>query len=82
MKSDAAWRRKPEVANYQIYAGTAGPHNFNGLVRHYYLRHGKQIKRTFRSTFFPKASAGRKAMKSPSACAPNRNRPHGTFGAS
>lgn len=27
-----------EVANYQIYAGTSGPYNFNGLVRHYYLR--------------------------------------------
>jgi multidrug efflux pump subunit AcrB len=31
---------EPEVVNYQIYAGTAGPHNFNGLVRHYFLRRG------------------------------------------
>jgi multidrug efflux pump subunit AcrB len=30
---------QPEVRNYQIYAGTSGPFNFNGLVRHYYLRH-------------------------------------------
>ncbi|MGC2639212.1 MAG: efflux RND transporter permease subunit [Acidobacteriaceae bacterium] len=30
--------RQPEVENYQIYAGTSGPFNFNGLVRHYYLR--------------------------------------------
>jgi len=30
--------RQPEVANYQIYSGTSGPFNFNGLVRHYYLR--------------------------------------------
>jgi len=29
---------QPEVANYQIYAGTASPYNFNGLVRHYYMR--------------------------------------------
>jgi multidrug efflux pump subunit AcrB len=29
-----------EVTNYQMYAGTAGPYNFNGLVRHYFLRHG------------------------------------------
>jgi multidrug efflux pump subunit AcrB len=29
-----------EVLNYQIYTGTSGPYNFNGLVRHYYLRHG------------------------------------------
>ncbi len=27
-----------EVVNYQLYAGTSGPYNFNGLVRHYYLR--------------------------------------------
>ena len=29
-----------EVLNYQIYAGLSGPYNFNGLVRHYYLRRG------------------------------------------
>jgi multidrug efflux pump subunit AcrB len=28
----------PEVMNYQTYAGTASPINFNGLVRQYYLR--------------------------------------------
>ena len=31
--------QQPEVSNYQIYSGTSGPYNFNGLVRHYYLRH-------------------------------------------
>ena len=31
--------RQPEIANYQIYSGTSGPYNFNGLVRHYFLRH-------------------------------------------
>jgi multidrug efflux pump subunit AcrB len=35
--------RDPEVANYQIYAGIAGPHNFNGLVRHYFLRTGSNV---------------------------------------
>ena len=30
----------PAVVNYQIYAGTASPYNFNGLVRHYFLRKG------------------------------------------
>jgi multidrug efflux pump subunit AcrB len=30
--------RVPEVLNYQAYAGTAAPINFNGLVRQYYLR--------------------------------------------
>jgi len=28
----------PEVKDYQLYAGTAAPINFNGLVRQYYLR--------------------------------------------
>ena len=28
----------PEVSNYQIYAGTSAPINFNGLVRQYYFR--------------------------------------------
>jgi multidrug efflux pump subunit AcrB len=30
--------QQSDVENYQIYAGTSGPYNFNGLVRHYYLR--------------------------------------------
>jgi multidrug efflux pump subunit AcrB len=30
--------QQPDVLNYQIYAGTSGPYNFNGLVRHYYMR--------------------------------------------
>jgi multidrug efflux pump subunit AcrB len=31
---------QPEIINYQMYAGMSGPYNFNGLVRHYYLRRG------------------------------------------
>jgi multidrug efflux pump subunit AcrB len=30
----------PEVMNYQTYIGTSAPFNFNGLVRHYFLRSG------------------------------------------
>src|SRR5438270_11849483 len=30
--------QQPEVINYQIYPVTSGPYNFNGLVRHYFLR--------------------------------------------
>jgi len=30
----------PELASLQAYAGTAAPFNFNGLVRHYFLRAG------------------------------------------
>ncbi|MDE2353917.1 MAG: efflux RND transporter permease subunit, partial [Betaproteobacteria bacterium] len=33
----------PEVVNYQAYAGTAAPINFNGLVRQYYLRSGGDV---------------------------------------
>lgn len=33
----------PEVANYQAYAGTASPINFNGLVRQYYLRQAAEL---------------------------------------
>ena len=32
-----------EVVNLQTYVGTASPYNFNGLVRHYYLRAGSNI---------------------------------------
>jgi multidrug efflux pump subunit AcrB len=33
-------RTIPEVRDYQAYVGTASPFNFNGLVRHYFLREG------------------------------------------
>jgi multidrug efflux pump subunit AcrB len=39
----AAVRHEPEVTDYQIYAGVAAPFNFNGLVRHYFLRSGAHV---------------------------------------
>ena len=33
----------PEVLNFQAYVGTASPYNFNGLVRHYFLRRGPDV---------------------------------------
>ena len=39
----AAVRTEPEVRDYQIYAGVASPFNFNGLVRHYFLRRGANV---------------------------------------
>jgi multidrug efflux pump subunit AcrB len=33
----------PEVTNYQLYVGTASPYNFNGLVRHYFMRRGANV---------------------------------------
>ncbi len=39
-----AWlERVPEITNYQVYAGTAAPIGFNGLVRQYYLRQGANL---------------------------------------
>jgi multidrug efflux pump subunit AcrB len=39
----AAVRTEPEVTDYQIYAGVAAPFNFNGLVRHYFMRSGAHV---------------------------------------
>ena len=39
----AAIRTEPEVTDYQIYAGVASPYNFNGLVRHYFMRRGASV---------------------------------------
>ncbi len=36
-------RTVPEVTDYQLYVGTASPYNFNGLVRHYFLRRGANV---------------------------------------
>ena len=49
-RSDAAVREfegylagVPEVADYTSYVGLASPMDFNGLVRHYYLRQGDNV---------------------------------------
>ena len=49
-RSDAAVRefeayldRVPEVSDYTSYVGLAAPMDFNGLVRHYYLRQGDDV---------------------------------------
>ena len=39
----AAVRTEPEVTDYQVYVGVSSPFNFNGLVRHYFMRHGSHI---------------------------------------
>ena len=36
-------QKQREVVNVQTYVGTASPYNFNGLVRHYYLRRGPNL---------------------------------------
>jgi len=32
-----------EVSDVQLYAGNAAPFNFNGMIRHYYLRRGSTV---------------------------------------
>ena len=39
----ASLRTEPEVRDYEVYAGTASPFNFNGLVRHYFMRRGSEV---------------------------------------
>ncbi len=43
--SALAWeiQRQPEVTDVETYVGTSGPINFNGLVRHYFLRSGPNV---------------------------------------
>jgi multidrug efflux pump subunit AcrB len=36
-------QKQAEVINLQTYVGAASPYNFNGLVRHYYLRKGANV---------------------------------------
>ncbi|MFN2240522.1 MAG: hypothetical protein ABR524_14140, partial [Thermoanaerobaculia bacterium] len=36
-------RQDPAVTDYQLYVGTASPYNFNGLVRHYFMRSGPTV---------------------------------------
>jgi len=44
MRELGAWlRTQPEVTDYQAYAGTASPINFNGLVRQYDFRAGGEV---------------------------------------
>ncbi len=48
-----SFRDEPEVRDYQIYVGTASPFNFNGLVRHYFLRSGANVA-DIQINFLPK----------------------------
>jgi multidrug efflux pump subunit AcrB len=43
MRAAAVTTALPEVTAIQAYAGTAAPFNFNGLVRHYYLRNQPEL---------------------------------------
>ena len=43
----------PEVTDYESYVGVASPMDFNGMVRHYYLRRGGHVG-DIRINFLPK----------------------------
>ncbi len=49
-RTDAVARRlaneiavQPEVRDYEVYVGTSSPMDFNGMVRHYFLRKGTNV---------------------------------------
>jgi multidrug efflux pump subunit AcrB len=53
-------RRVPEVQSTVVYAGTAAPFNFNGLVRHYFLRSGPNVG-DIQVTLLPKDERSRQS---------------------
>jgi len=50
----------PEVIHYQSYVGTSSPYNFNGLVRHYFLRSGTNVA-DIQVNFLPKGDRHRQS---------------------
>ncbi|WP_414569459.1 efflux RND transporter permease subunit [Nostoc sp. CCY 9925] len=60
----------PEVTNYQSYIGTASPYNFNGLVRHYFLRSGANVA-DIQVNFLPKGERQRQSHEISKAIRPN-----------
>lgn len=60
----------PEVVNYQSYVGTASPYNFNGLVRHYFLRSGPNIA-DIQVNFLPKGDRKRQSHEIAKAIRPH-----------
>lgn len=71
----------PEVTDYQVYAGTAAPINFNGLVRQYYLREGANVG-DIQVNLVSKSHRDRKSHEIASAARPGLNEIARRFGAS
>ncbi|HEX8724784.1 MAG TPA: efflux RND transporter permease subunit [Gemmatimonadaceae bacterium] len=53
-------RTIPEVESAEVYAGTAAPFNFNGLVRHYFMRRGDNVA-DVQVNLLPKGDRGRQS---------------------
>ena len=66
-RSAAYLRTVPEVQSTQVYAGTAAPFNFNGLVRHYFMRRGANVA-DVQVNLVPKHDRRGRATTSPSRC--------------
>ena len=64
----------PEVTDYQAYAGTASPINFNGLVRQYYLRRKPGAGRHPGQPGRQASSRPQAATRSPARSAPELTR--------
>ena len=58
----------PEVTDFTSYVGVASPMDFNGLVRHYYLRQG-DMWRKFESTWLARKIVRCKVTPSDCGCA-------------
>ena len=57
----------PEITDYETYVGTASPFNFNGLVRHYYMRRGENVA-DIQVNLTPKGDRQTRAMRLRAAC--------------
>ncbi|MDP6849707.1 MAG: efflux RND transporter permease subunit, partial [Planctomycetota bacterium] len=53
-KFEAYLSKQPEVVNWQAFVGAASPMDFNGLVRHTYLRNSSELA-DIRITLLPKS---------------------------
>jgi multidrug efflux pump subunit AcrB len=66
----AGWLRTvPEVRSTEVYAGTAAPFNFNGLVRHYFMRRGANVA-DVQVNLLPKEERGRQSHEIAGAVRP------------
>ncbi len=74
-------RGVPEVESVQSYAGTAAPFNFNGLVRHYFMRRGDHVA-DLQVNLLPKSDRSRQSHDIAVAARPGVDSVAWRFGAS
>ena len=70
----------PEVVNYETYIGTAAPYNFNGLVRHYFLRQAPNVA-DIQVNFLSKGERSRQSHQIASSLREPLNRIAALYGA-